>query len=236
MQERLSACIELVNDMHTSFDKYLTESPPLTIEMLSQVGYTGFRRVTLIEPFWNAYYLSLVISLADHLEAQRISLAENTAFSYRFSWNASNSALFKDSTWLDYRRECIRQSKNFTFIVQTDIADFYPRINHHRLDNALKRLGAGPDTPNRIIKLLSIFSETASYGVPVGGPGSRILAELALNDSDQHLRNRGIKFCRYADDYCLFCNSKSEAYSLIVMLSNKLANEGLSLQKHKTRI
>ena len=86
------------------------------------------------------------------------------------------------------------------------------------------------------LKLLSIFSDTASYGLPIGGPASRILAELALNDSDQHLRSRGIRFCRYADDYTLFCNSQSEAYSLIVMLSNKLANDGLSLQKQKARI
>jgi hypothetical protein len=70
----------------------------------------------------------------------------------------------------------------------------------------------------------------------IGGPASRILAELALNDCDQHLRNRSISFCRYADDYSIFCNSQAEAYSLIVMLSNKLANDGLSLQKQKTRI
>jgi protein-tyrosine-phosphatase len=100
----------------------------------------------------------------------------------------------------------------------------------------LKRLPAAGDVPNRILRLLGIFSDTASYGLPIGGPASRLLAELALNDCDQHLRNRGIQFCRYADDYCLFCDSKSSAYSLIVMLSNKLANDGLSLQKQKTRI
>ncbi|MGD0469972.1 MAG: RNA-directed DNA polymerase [Terriglobales bacterium] len=235
-QERLDACVDHVKDIDEHFEARLADSPPLTIEMLSQVGYTGFRRATLIEPFWNAYYLALVISIADRVESQRIPEGENTVFSYRYGWDDTRSSLFTESTWNNYRRESLLQSKKFDFVLQTDIADFYPRINHHRLENALKRLGVSSDAPNRLIKLLSIFSETASYGLPIGGPASRILAELALNDCDQHLRNRGIRFCRYADDYCIFCDSRSAAYSLIVMLSNKLANDGLSLQKQKTRI
>jgi Reverse transcriptase (RNA-dependent DNA polymerase) len=235
-QERLDACVDYVNEIHEHFEDHLAGSPPLTIEMLSQVGYTGFRRATLIEPFWNAYYLALVISIADQIESRRIPVNENTVFSYRYNWDDDRNSLFADSTWNSYRREALLQSKKFAFVLQTDIADFYPRINHHRLENALKRLGVKSDAPNRIVKLLSIFSETASYGLPIGGPASRILAELALNDCDQHLRSRGIQFCRYADDYCIFCDSKSSAYSLIVMLSDKLANDGLSLQRQKTRI
>jgi hypothetical protein len=235
-QERLDACADHVKDIDEHFEARLADSPPLTIEMLSQVGYTGFRRATLIEPFWNAYYLALVISIADRVESRRIPEGENTVFSYRYGWDDSRSSLFTDSTWNNYRRESLLRSKKFSFVLQTDIADFYPRVNHHRLENALKRLEVSSEAPNRLIKLLSIFSETASYGLPIGGPASRILAELALNDCDQHLRNRGIRFCRYADDYCIFCDSRSAAYSLIVMLSDKLANDGLSLQKQKTKI
>jgi hypothetical protein len=236
IQEHQDKCIQLLKDFNSDFETHLIKSPPLTIEMLSQIGYTGFRRATLIEPFWNAYYLALVISLADRIESRRIAIAEGIVFSYRFQWDEKNHSLFAGSTWNDYRRESLSKSKSFPFVLQTDIADFYPRINHHRLENALKRLGSTEDTPGRILRLLGIFSDTASYGLPIGGPASRILAELALNDCDQHLRNRGIRFCRYADDYSLFCDSKSAAYSLIVFLSEKLANEGLSLQKHKTRI
>jgi len=235
-QEKSQVCIDYVKKLHDNFEDHLAESPPLTIEMLSQVGYTGFRRATLIEPFWNTYYLALALSIAEQIEAHRIAVNERTVFSYRYSWNEERSSLFADSTWNDYRRESLVQSKNFAFVLQTDIADFYPRINHHRLENALKRIGVTSDAPNRLMKLLSSFSETASYGLPIGGPASRILAELALNDCDQHLRSRGIRFCRYADDYSIFCDSKAAAYSLIVMLSNKLANDGLSLQKQKTRI
>jgi len=88
----------------------------------------------------------------------------------------------------------------------------------------------------RIMKLLSAFSKTLSYGLPIGGPASRILAELALVSVDEHLYLRRVKFTRYADDYCIFCDNKSDAYNLLVLLSEKLFNEGLVLQKNKTRI
>jgi hypothetical protein len=87
------------------------------------------------------------------------------------------------------------------------------------------------------MKLLSAFSIiNVSYGLPIGGPASRILAELALVGVDQHLRTRKLTFCRYADDFCIFCADKPSAYKALVFLSEQLFNEGLVLQKKKTRI
>ena len=127
-------------------------------------------------------------------------------------------------------------SEDAGYVVLTDISDFYPRIYHHRLENALTRLPAPGDIPSRLMALLTAFSKNVSYGLPIGGPASRILSELALNAPDRHLRANRISFCRYADDYALFCRSRSDAYSALVLLSQKLFNEGLVLQKTKTRI
>jgi hypothetical protein len=127
-------------------------------------------------------------------------------------------------------------SRESEFVVVTDIADFYSRIYHHRVENALQRLDSVGDTPKRIMSLLSAFSKNVSYGLPIGGPASRMLAELALNAVDAHLARRKIVFCRYADDYCIFCKDRAEAYRALVLLSEKLFNEGLTLQKTKTKI
>jgi hypothetical protein len=72
--------------------------------------------------------------------------------------------------------------------------------------------------------------------LPVGGPASRILAELALNNVDQYLRSSALAFVRYADDYHLFYDSKQEAYLALRTISETLGNEGLVLQRSKTRI
>ena len=124
----------------------------------------------------------------------------------------------------------------YSYVLVCDISDFYSRIYHHRVENALKWLKTNSDIVKRIVSLLQVFSRTVSYGLPVGGPASRLLAELALNSVDKLLRGEGIRFCRFVDDYRIFCSSKEEAYQRLIFLSEKLFNEGLSLQKNKTRI
>lgn len=234
--DRFEDCKNLLLEINKDFDDYFASNPPFSIVTLTQVGYTGFRWATQIEPFWNAYYLALVISIADQIEEKRIPESENTVFSYRYKWNDEKAKLFNDSTWRDYRSRSLELSQEFKFIVTTDISDFYPRIYHHPIENSLRRLPSPGDAPRRIMQLLTNFSNNVSYGLPIGGPASRILAEMALCPVDEHLFRRRIKFCRYADDYCIFCNSKSEAYKILVLLSEKLFNEGLVLQKKKTHI
>jgi len=229
-------CKNLLLDLHQNFDSFIAKYPPATFETLTQVGYTGFRWATQIEPIWNAYYLALLISIADQIEEQRIPEDQKIVFSYRYDWNEAEAKLFSDSTWNNYRRHAVELSKYNKYVVVTDIADFYPRIYHHRIENALLRLPSPRDIPKRVMKLLSSFSRNVSYGLPIGGPASRILAELALNATDFQLVRRKVQFCRYADDYCIFCKDKSEAYRILVLLSEKLYNEGLALQKNKTRI
>jgi len=235
-EEKNKETLDILDNIHSNLDTSISKSPPLTLVKLSPVGYYGFRQATMIEPFWNAYFLGLVISLAENIEKKRIKEDEKKVFSYRYEWNNTKGSLFKDTTWISYKKQCIEYSKTSNYILQTDISNFYPRINHHKLENELKRVDPNTDIPKRIIKLLSHFSGTISYGLPVGGPASRILAELALNHTDFHLKSRGVKFCRYADDYTIFCNSESEAYKILILLSEKLANDQLSLQKGKTKI
>lgn len=236
-EEKRNESVKLLEAIHSDFKNSLSTEQPSTIEEMVPVGYFGFRKATLIEPFWNAYFLGLVISLADNIEMRRINENENTVFSYRYEWNEDKSSLFKDITWLDYKKQCVKNAIDCKYVVQTDIADFYPRINHHKLENELKRVdNESSDTTNKIMDVLSKFTSTISYGLPVGGPASRILAELALRHVDEHLRNNDIKFCRYVDDYTIFCESESEAYKQILFLTQKLANDQLSLQKTKTKI
>lgn len=234
--DRLADTRAGLETIHKDFPGWLSSYPPETIPTLTQVGYTGFRWATFIDPFWNAYYLALVVSVADQIELQRISEPSGTVFSYRFDWQEAEAKLFKDSTWIDFRKRCLDLSKSAPVVVQTDISDFYPRIYHHRIENALRRLPDPGDIPKRIMDLLAAFSKNVSYGLPIGGPASRMLAELALNGVDTLLLRKGIKFCRYADDYAIFCADKADAYRTLVFLCEKLANEGLVLQKKKTRI
>jgi len=227
---------DLLKKIDSEFENYLAGHPPQNISALVPLGYTAFRWATQIDSVWNIYYLSLVISMADAIEAKRIGVSENSVFSYRFAPAQNSGHLFADSTWRHYKQEAIKASKDYGYVLVADIADFYARVAHHRLENELQRLNGSVERVRRIVKLIQYFSQTRSYGLPIGGPASRILAELALNPVDLYLHRKGIRFCRYVDDFHIFAESKQEAYSYLAFLAQILFNEGLSLQRNKTRI
>jgi hypothetical protein len=132
---------------------------------------------------------------------------------------------------------CIQKARVASHVVTCDISEFYPRLNHHRLDNALRQLHLPGDQPSKIMAFLDNFSQTYSFGIPVGGPAARILSELLLNQIDQLLRAEGIEFCRLSDDYHFFASSYQDAFKAVLFLSERLINnQGLQLQKSKTRI
>jgi hypothetical protein len=224
----------------SSYSENIDKSPPVNISTCSPIGYTGFRWATQIDPEWNAYFLALVLSVAEESEKQRVKTEQKVIHSYRFKPDYETGQLFDiDINWRSFHLESleIAKSDKYEYVVTCDIADFYSRIYHHRLENALLRLNFNNDTPKRIMGILQKFSGTNSYGLPIGGPAARILAELALNNLDKILKLNGIRFTRFVDDIHLFASSKEEAHQFLNFLSIKLMNnEGLTLQKHKTQI
>lgn len=229
--------ITVVEELSGDFKKYLKDSPPQFESTLVPAGYNGYRWVTQIDPFWNSYLLASIIRHGEDIEKERLPTAGKQIHSYRFEATEDNEALFQSEfNWHSFMVESYARSQTCKFVVITDISEFYRRIYHHRLENALSRSCKG-HIPKQIIRLLTKFSNGTSYGIPVGGPASRIMAELLLNQIDHLLVARGISFCRFVDDFHIFAESEQDAYKAIQILSELLiTNQGLSLQKSKTRI
>jgi hypothetical protein len=236
--DKSSEVVGLLLDIDNNFRSRLTQTPPFNYSALTPVSYTGFRWATQIDPLWNAYLLGVVLSIADAIERLRIPTGENVVFSYRFDSDPSNSDLFqKNYNWRSFMERSLTLAALKGFVVSCDISEFYSRLNHHRLENGLKHLRLKGDQSSKIMGLLQNFSGTNSFGMPVGGPAARLLSELLLNQTDSLLRLEGIEFCRFADDYHLFSDSYEGAFRSLVFLSEKLLmNQGLQLQKSKTRI
>ncbi len=107
------------------------------------------------------------------------------------------------------------------------------------MENALRSADRDGAKTKQIIRILTQLSGGKSYGLPVGGPAARILAELLLDRVDHLIfaNPATSSFCRYADDYRFFVDEIQDAYKTIGLLSEMLiSNEGLTLQKSKTRI
>jgi hypothetical protein len=233
------AVADLLMALDADFEVWLRSYPVSFSTGLSSVGYNGFRAATQIDPIWNAYLLALLLEIGAEIENARIQTEKNVVFSYRFSPSSEKASIFdKEIGWYQFQKEALRRAADAEFIVATDISDFYPRIYHHRLENALKQASRSGAVVGRIMEILKRLSiGQTSYGLPVGGQASRMLAELLLNRTDRLLTTARISFCRFVDDYYLFAASAGDAQASLVQLSDiLLTNEGLTLARGKTRV
>lgn len=100
-------------------------------------------------------------------------------------------------------------------VVDLDLAKFFDRVHHQRL---LARIALRV-TDQRIITLVRRMltasvvmpdgeKVTVREGTPQGGPISPILSNIVLDELDQELARRGLRFVRYADDANIFVHSE----------------------------
>ncbi|MCV5421343.1 RNA-dependent DNA polymerase, partial [Escherichia coli] len=74
-------------------------------------GYYGYRWATQIDPFWNAFFLGLVLKIADDIERNRSTKTQ--VYSYRFKPNLADGSLFdKEISWRKYQEDSISECSN----------------------------------------------------------------------------------------------------------------------------
>lgn len=200
--------------------------------LLTPTGPSGFRISTKIHPFWNIYLNGLAVAIAEENEKNRHS----NAHSYRF--NTTGKDLFvKERSWRSYKNATLLDPSmiDSSIVIQADISSFYEHIYHHRVENCIGDLFSPTSTvAAQIDRILNQLSSGRSFGLPVGGQCSRVLAELLMTHIDQLLTNSGVIWHRYVDDFTIIAKDQADAYRSISVLSNILADYGLSLNKTKT--
>lgn len=204
--------------------------------LLAPAGPSGFRTATKIHPFWNLYFNGIGIAIAEALAAQRYS----SAWSYRFLPDGGEELFDRASSWRAFREATsaiARDSEDGVVVVQTDIASFYEHISHHYLENHLTDLFHDEGRlAKQVVGLLTKFSGGRSFGLPVGGQGARVLAELMLHPIDRELTVLGVTWARFVDDYVVIATSSEHAYGSLAKLSHSLGDYGLNLSRSKTSI
>ena len=199
------------------------------------------RRLALLHPYDLVFYTALVLALPNGITAARLQLGADRVFSYRAD-TASPDMLYVDPPgyrdFTDAITRRVRANPN-SYVGITDIADSYARIYQHRLVNALQAAcGTALNGYIRVLeKMLSRFSENVSYGIPIGPPASRPLAEAILIDADSTLLSFDVDFVRFTDDYVIFAETPEDAeYGIRVLGETLFMNHGLTLQTAKTKI
>jgi Reverse transcriptase (RNA-dependent DNA polymerase) len=200
----------------------------------------GFRVSTQLDPLDFLVFTAIIKDVGTKLESTRIPSIDNVVHSYRFSPNKDGRIYSDLYTYRTFQKASYDNCEKYgsSHIVVADIADFFPRLYTHRIDNAIdSALGIGHMHGKALKNLIAHWAGSYSYGLPVGSAASRLIAEITISDIDEILLSEDVKYVRYSDDFRIFCNSEAEAYKSLTLIANSLLNNhGLTLQQNKTKI
>lgn len=153
LHDRPNDMVALLQEIDADIDKALVRHPPIVEGALALVTYEGFRWVSQIDPLWNAYFLTTVLRIAPEIESARLEVHRRAVFSYRFAPDLTQASLFTNSAWHEFSEATQEVARQYEYVAVCDIADFYGRVYHHRIENSLKLLPSIGAEPKKVEKL-----------------------------------------------------------------------------------
>ena len=207
--------------------------------MLTPKHELGFRVATQLDPLDTLLISALVYEIGADFEATRVPTSHECVYSYRYAPTDDGQLYDPNFNYGAFRERSLELASETpnAVVLMTDIADFFPRLYSHPMDNAMQEATTAASHARAISRLIRLWNMRVSYGIPVGPSSIRLLAELAISDIDQALLAENIRFCRYSDDYRIFAPDERAARQALVFLANALLqNHGLTLQSSKTEI
>ena len=130
-----------------------------------------------------------------------------------------------------------------TYIVDIDLKTFFDEVDHCLLLNLLYQKVKCPKTLKLIRQWLRVpikingKLQKRRKGVPQGSPLSPLLSNILLNELDKELTKRKLKFVRYADDFSIYCTSRTQAIVTMKAISSYLKSKlKLTINEEKSGI
>lgn len=126
------------------------------------------------------------------------------------------------------------------FVVDIDLSKFFDRINHDRL---IHRLKAHIDD-TRVLRLIGMILRSGvmidgiktptEEGSVQGSPLSPLLSNVVLDELDRELEQRGLEFCRFADDCNIFAKTERAAERIMTSIK-KFIEKKLKLKVNEDK-
>jgi len=107
-------------------------------------------------------------------------------------------------------------NSGYQHIVEIDLKQFFDKVDHVLLLQLLYRKIKCKTTMRLIRRRLAPLEKDGKLikrrmGVPQGSPISPLLSNIMLHELDTEMERLGLRFVRYADDFSIYCKTKSEA-------------------------
>jgi len=124
-----------------------------------------------------------------------------------------------------------------------DLKAFFDNIPHNLILKLIRRKIADERLITLIARALTVgvivdgrFEKTRK-GCPQGSPVSPMISNIVLNELDHELENRGLEYCRWADDFVVLLKSERAAIRVMSGAIRYLENElGLLVNEAKSQV
>jgi len=177
----------------------------------------------------------------DRIVAQSMNLTLEEIFDPGFS--ESNFGFRRGKSQhsaIRHVREAIQEGHEWS--VSIDLASFFDEIPHGLILKLIRRKIYDERLVTLIARALKAgvivdgqFEKTEK-GSPQGSPVSPMLSNIVLNELDQELERRGLRFCRWADDFIILTKSERAAKRVMESATKFLEDElGLKVNREKSK-
>jgi group II intron reverse transcriptase/maturase len=200
------------------------------------------RRVEIAKPDGKGVRLLGIPTVRDRVVQATMKLLLEPIFDPHFS---PNSYGFRPGRSQHQAVEAAQRIVNSgkPYVVDIDLSKFFDRIHHDRL---IARMGE-KITDKRILRLLGLMLRSgimingvvipSQEGAMQGGPLSPLLSNIVLDELDQELERRGLKFCRFADDCNIFVKSQKAAERVMDKVSQFIEKKlKLKVNQEKSQV
>ena len=170
------------------------------------------KRVEIPKPGGGVRLLGIP-TVMDRFLQQALLQVMNPIFDAQFSWYSYGFRPGKSA------HDAVNQAQRYIqsglrWVVDLDLEKFFDQVNHDMLMARVAR----KVMDKRVLTLIRAYlnagvmvkgkRERSWEGTPQGGPLSPLLANILLDDLDNELSGRGLRFVRYADDCNIFVASR----------------------------
>ena len=122
------------------------------------------------------------------------------------------------------------------WVLDADIDNCFPSLKHHLILRFFQQKVDDPVITGLIKQWMAQGEASPGIGISLGAVISPLLCNILLHQLDLRLIEAGYSPVRYADDFCVFCETRSQAEKAMKRTAFALKKLRLALEPNKTNI
>jgi group II intron reverse transcriptase/maturase len=130
------------------------------------------------------------------------------------------------------------RDRGYRWVLDADIDDCFNQLDHRLVQSYFRQTVSDPILNRLVAQWLraGVRSESDHAGICMGGVISPLFCNLVLHQIDRAVIMGGWEMVRYADDFCVFATSETEARAAFKHIGRVLGDLHLHFEPQKTQL